>query len=375
MQADTAMPTQSAPQASPTQPSSYAAPVAQTAAQAPAVSTTSQWVAPYQQAVAPAPQMQAQMGVSAYQSAPTASYPQAPQAAPQAENPYKEAFNKVVGLLSSPVQFPSLGQQSTQTPAEAVQANYGSQQATQFNSLGMQTSMPGINSNPAYSNSSSQASLEISPDQLRANGVSEASLEIIDHFGPDVPKVLNDYSCQLEDALIQTNQQLIEAVNLLQELSAGRLDVLLLALDVDLGDVATQLLFEEAFVFAAPTTHRLARRKRIAQDELEGERVLLLEEGHCLRDSALEVCRRGRAREVEEFRATSLGTLVQMVASGVGVTLLPEMAVSVEARAGEIAVVPFAPPPPVRQIGLAWRPTSGLGAGFRALGEYLETLL
>ena len=220
MQADTAMPTQSAPQASPTQPSSYAAPVAQTAAQAPAVSTTSQWVAPYQQAVAPAPQMQAQMGVSDYQSAPTASYPQAPQAAPQAENPYKEAFNKVVGLLSSPVQFPSLGQQSTQTPAEAVQANYGSQQATQLNSLGMQTSMPGINSNPAYSNSSSQASLEISPDQLRANGVSEASLEIIDHFGPDVPKVLNDYSCQLEDALIQTNQQLIEAVNLLQELSA-----------------------------------------------------------------------------------------------------------------------------------------------------------
>jgi hypothetical protein len=135
-------------------------------------------------------------------------------------SPYKEAFNKVVGLLSSPVQFPSLGQQSTQTPAEAVQANYGSQQATQFNSLGMQTSMPGTNSNPAYSNSSSQASLEISPDQLRANGVSEASLEIIDHFGPDVPKVLNDYSCQLEDALIQTNQQLIEAVNLLQELSA-----------------------------------------------------------------------------------------------------------------------------------------------------------
>ena len=220
MQADTAMPTQSAPQVSPTQPSSYAAPVAQTAAQAPAVSTTSQWVAPYQQAVAPAPQMQAQMGVSAYQSAPTASYPQAPQAAPQAENPYKEAFNKVVGLLSSPVQFPSLGQQSTQTPAEAVQANYGSQQATQFNSLGMQTSTPGINNSQAYSPNSSQTSLEISPDQLRANGVSEASLEIIDHFGPDVPKVLNDYACQIEDALIQTNQQLIEAVNLLQELSA-----------------------------------------------------------------------------------------------------------------------------------------------------------
>jgi hypothetical protein len=219
MQADTAMPTQSAPQVSPTQPSSYAAPVAQTAAQAPAVSTTSQWVAPYQQAVAPAPQMQAQMGVSAYQSAPTASYPQAPQAAPQAENPYKEAFNKVVGLLSSPVQFPFQGQQSTQS-LQAAQANYGSQQAAQYSNLGMPTSMPGINSNQAYSSNSSQTSQEISPDQLRANGVSEASLEIIDHFGPDVPKILNDYACQIEDALIQTNQQLIEAVNLLQELSA-----------------------------------------------------------------------------------------------------------------------------------------------------------
>jgi hypothetical protein len=164
--------------------------------------------------------MQAQMGVTGYQSAPTASYPQAPQAAPQAENPYKEAFNKVVGLLSSPVQFPSLGQQSTQSPQDLGQANYGSQQTTQLNSLGMQTSMPGTNSNPAYSNSYSQASLEISPDQLRANGVSEASLEIIDHFGPDVPKVLNDYACQIEDALIQTNQQLVEAVGLLQELSA-----------------------------------------------------------------------------------------------------------------------------------------------------------
>jgi hypothetical protein len=218
MQADTAMPTQSAPQVSPTQPISYGAPVAQTAAQAPAVSTNSQWVAPYQQAVAPAPQMQAQMGVSAYPSTPTASPYQAPQAPQQAENPYKEAFNKVVGLLSSPVQFPFQGQQSAQTQA-IDPASYASQQAPQYSNAGMPTSMPGINNNPAYSNASSQTSLEISPQQLRANGVSEASLEVIDHFGPDVPAVLNNYACQLEDALITTNNQLIEAVNLLQELS------------------------------------------------------------------------------------------------------------------------------------------------------------
>jgi hypothetical protein len=218
MQADTAMPIQSAPQASPTQPISYAAPVAQTAAQAPAVATTSQWVAPYQTAVAPAPQMQAQMGVQSYPSSPTQFYPQAPQAPQQAENPYKEAFNRVVGLLSSPVQFPFQGQQSVGTQ-QAEQANYGSQLAPQYNNAGMQTFTPGINSNQDYSNVSSPTSQEISREQLLANGVSEASLEVVDYFGPDAPAVLNNYSCQLEDALIQTNQQLIEAVNLLQELS------------------------------------------------------------------------------------------------------------------------------------------------------------
>ena len=218
MQADTAMPTQSAPQVSPTQPSSYAAP-AQTAAQAPAVSTTSQWVAPYQQATAPAPQMQAQMGTAqAPVSTPTQYSPQQYQAPQQAENPYKEAFNRVVGLLSSPVQFPSLGQQSTQNPA-VDPASYGSQQTTQFSNPAAQTYTPSINNNQAFSNDSSLTSLEITPDQLRANGVSEASLEVIDHFGPDAAAIVNKYACDVEDALIQTNQQLVQACELLQELS------------------------------------------------------------------------------------------------------------------------------------------------------------
>ena len=218
MQADTAMPTQSAPQVSPTQPISYAAPVAQTAAQAPAVATTSQWVAPYQAAVAPAPQTQAQMGVPSYPSNPTQYYSPAPQAPQQAENPYKEAFNKVVGLLSSPVQFPFQGQQSTgMLPVDP--ASYSSQVAPQYSNAGMPTSMPGANNNQAYYNNYSQTSQEISRDQLLANGVSESSLNVIDHFGADAPAILNDYSCQLEDYLIQTNQQLVEAVGLLQELA------------------------------------------------------------------------------------------------------------------------------------------------------------
>ena len=216
MQDATAAQTQSAPQASPTQQSSYVAP--QTAAQAPSVATSPQWVAPTTSQVAPAPQVQAQMGVQGYQSAATAYSPQPQQATPQAENPYKDAFNRVVGLLSSPVQFPFQGQQSQGIPA-VDQAHYGYPQTTQFSNPAQQTYMPLSNSNQGYSNNSSQVSSEITDQQLLQNGVSETSLEVINHFGADAPAVLNDYACQIEDALITTNQQLTEAVGLLQEMS------------------------------------------------------------------------------------------------------------------------------------------------------------
>ena len=216
MQDATAAQTQSAPQTSQTQVNSYVAP--QTAAQAPSVATSPQWVAPTTSQVAPAPQVQAQMGVQGYQSAPTPYSPQPQQATPQAENPYKDAFNRVVGLLSSPVQFPFQGQQSQATPA-VEQGNYGYPQTTQFSNPAQQTYMPLSNSNQGYSNNSSQVSSEITDQQLLANGVSETSLEVINHFGADAPAVLNDYACKIEDALITTNQQLTEAVGLLQEMS------------------------------------------------------------------------------------------------------------------------------------------------------------
>ena len=220
MQADTAAPIQSAPQPSQTQPTSYAAPAAQSAAQAPVVGTSPQWVATSQPMAAPMSQAPAQTAVPYQNSAPTAYSPQVSQAPQQQESPYKEAFNKVVGLLSSPVQFPFQGQQSPQTQA-IDPASYASQQTTQFANQGLQTSMPGINNTPAYSDNYSQTSLqEITEDQLLANGVSPQSIEVIDHFGPDTAGILNDYSCQLEDAVVATNGQLQEAAGLLQELSA-----------------------------------------------------------------------------------------------------------------------------------------------------------
>ena len=219
MQADTAMPTQSAPQPSVTPQANYGAPV-QTAAQQPAVATTPQWVAPQQAAVAPAPQVQAQMGTTQVPYSPTPSSPQVNPSAPApAENPYKDAFNRVVGLLSSPVQLPFLGQQSPATQ-EYGQANYSSPQAPSYNNQGQQISQPLNGSNQVYSNNSSQTSQEITDQQLLANGVSPESLEVINHFGADAPAVLNNYAVQIEDALVKTNGQLQEAVGLLKEIQA-----------------------------------------------------------------------------------------------------------------------------------------------------------
>ena len=210
MQADTAAPIQSAPQQYSTPPTSYAAPVAQqTAAQAP-VATNSQWVAPYQTAQAPAPQMQAQISAAPY--APIQSYPQAQ---PTTENPYKEAFNRVVSLLSSPVQFPFQGQQSAATQG-IDPASFSSQQSVGYSN---NSAAPIYPSSQGYSPNSSQTSQEITTQQLLANGVSPESLEVIDHFGADAPAVLNNYACTVEDALIARYEQLAEAVNLLQELS------------------------------------------------------------------------------------------------------------------------------------------------------------
>ena len=219
MQESTVAPTQSAPQVSQTQPTSYVAPAAQSAAQAPVVGTSPQWVGTSQPMAAPVTQAPAQTAVPYQNSVPTAYSPQVSQAPQQQENPYKEAFNRVVGALSSPVQFPFQGQQSPQTQA-IDPASYASQQTTQFANQGLQTSMPGINNNPAYLDNSSQTSLEITEDQLLANGVSPASINVIDHFGPDSAAILNDYSCQLEDAVTATNSQLGEAAGLLKELSA-----------------------------------------------------------------------------------------------------------------------------------------------------------
>jgi LysR family hydrogen peroxide-inducible transcriptional activator len=142
---------------------------------------------------------------------------------------------------------------------------------------------------------------------------------------------------------------------LLQALREGRLEAVLLAVVPGMEDLDRVEVGEDPFVLAGPPDHPLLRARRPARlAELGGERVLLLEDGHCFRDQALAICSAGGAQEVG-FRATSLSTLMQMVAGGAGLTLLPALAVDVENRRGELAIRAFAPPRPSRTLVLAWR--------------------
>jgi LysR family hydrogen peroxide-inducible transcriptional activator len=158
-------------------------------------------------------------------------------------------------------------------------------------------------------------------------------------------------------------------------LDKGSLDLLLLALPAGDTHHESMLLFQEPFVLAVPPTHRLASpsRREIRESELEGEEVLLLEDGHCFRDQALEVCSRAGARESARIRATSLNTLAQMTASGLGITLLPASAVPTQTRdTRDLVIHPFAPPIPTREVGLLWRGGSAREEEFRMLGEFLR---
>ena len=161
---------------------------------------------------------------------------------------------------------------------------------------------------------------------------------------------------------------------LLEALRHGELDFGLLALPVDSAEFSTAPIREDDFVLAVPDSHRLAKGKsRIPFDALQDERVILLEEGHCLRDQAAEACRLA-VIEPSEVQATSMSALAQMVAAGMGVTLLPECAVPVEAGPGRgITVRRFTGVPPSRSIGLVWRRSSPHRPLFEALSDSLRS--
>jgi len=159
---------------------------------------------------------------------------------------------------------------------------------------------------------------------------------------------------------------------LLRSLEAGRLDAALVALEAGIGKLEREVIAKDPFVLATPMGHPLGSRSSPAERrDLEGERVLLLDDGHCFRKQALEYCATTDAHELA-FRATSLSTLVQMVAGGAGVTLLPTLSLATECRRANLCIRPFAEPAPYRTIGLAWRQSPHLAPAIRDLAAAMR---
>jgi len=159
---------------------------------------------------------------------------------------------------------------------------------------------------------------------------------------------------------------------LVQRVARAELDAAILALEADIGELETKVLGQDPFVFAAPAGHPLAAsHKPIRAEDLEGESVLLLDDGHCFRKQVLSFCSRAGADEAG-YRATSLATLVQMTAGGVGVTLLPSLALPVENRHKVLHVRGFVPKVPSRTLALCWRRGSALTATLGSVGETMH---
>ena len=183
---------------------------------------------------------------------------------------------------------------------------------------------------------------------------------------PALLPVVRDTYPDLELHLRETQTQ-----HLLDELADGHLDLLLLALPIEHAEVETTRLFTDRFLLAMPKSRRITNRVRATPELLRQDRLLLLEEGHCLRDQALAFCELRRVDNIDTFGASNLSTIVQMVANGLGLTLLPELAVDLEVRRGDIRLMRFTDPQPRRTIGLAWRKSSPRKRHFAELGKLI----
>ena len=193
-------------------------------------------------------------------------------------------------------------------------------------------------------------------------------LGIIPTLAPYVlPKVLPALQARYPDLTVELRET--QTKILIEELTGGDLDLVMLALPVTDTEIETRPLFDDRFLLAVPAGDPLPKTARVSANEIDKQRLMLLEEGHCLRDQALAYCAAPRHEMPLSLGATSLTTVMQMVANGFGVTLVPEVAVDVEVRDDRVKLLRFAAPEPGRTIGLAWRRTSPRKTDFLTLGE------
>lgn len=171
----------------------------------------------------------------------------------------------------------------------------------------------------------------------------------------------------------------VKTSEMVEELAHNQLDAGILALPLPVTGLSSAPLFEEPFFLVTPRDHALAKKKVVVESDLEDERVLLLDEGHCLRDQALSICRRAGAEadgHDADFRATSIETLRHMVAAGMGSTLLPALAIASDEEArSKVAVRPFQSPRPGRRMTLAWRKTHPRASDHVLLAEFVRAHL
>lgn len=186
-----------------------------------------------------------------------------------------------------------------------------------------------------------------------------------------LPKLLRQMRAKYPEFKLFIREGLSEP--LVDALHAGELDILLLALPFPADNVDVMPLLEDGFLLASPANHPLATKGDLKTADLKGEDLLLLEDGHCLREHALEACKLRDNQISVPYQATSLSTIVQMVANGIGITLLPKMAVDAGITSGtDLITRAFEQSRVSREIGLMWRKKTPRQREFRLLGAFIQ---
>lgn len=201
----------------------------------------------------------------------------------------------------------------------------------------------------------------------------EVRLGVIPTIAPFLlPHLLADLRTQYPKLKLYLKEEL--SAHLYQQLQQGQLDLIILAFPYSLPEMETVPLFKDDFVLCLPPGHQLEKSAQVKQQQLRGEKLLLLEEGHCLRDHALEACKLESADTNLVYQGTSLHTLVQMVANGLGVTLLPDMSVKADILGDtHLKLKHFNNENVSREIGMAWRKSDPRRDDYLLLGEFIKS--
>jgi len=186
-----------------------------------------------------------------------------------------------------------------------------------------------------------------------------------------LPQILPKLQNKFPDMSFEITEDM--SANLVAQLDKGELDLAIMAFPYDTPNLQQEILIEEPFYCAAPI--KFFKQKTISMNDLDDKKILLLQDGHCLRDHALAACKLQRREEISSLSATSLITLIQMVGQGYGVTLLPKMVTDAGPLPNNVKIYKFKSPVPMRKIGLAWRNGTALDKNINAVREYLKTTI